>query len=320
MAARPIIIDCDPGQDDALALLMALASPEDLDVLGVTAVAGNVPLAKTQRNARIIVEIAGRHDVPVFAGCPRPFLRELVTGERYHGNEGINGIELFEPSVPLQDKHAVDFLIDTLLAADDGAITLVPVGPLTNVGLALIKQPRIASKIRELVIMGGAWREGGNRTPSAEFNILADPHAAKVVFRCGRPITVCSLDVTHRAVTTPERLSQVGAIKSRVGRAAHCMLGFYHRDQPEKYYGQSGAPLHDALTIAWLLQPALFQGKTVNVEVDVASELSMGCTVVDFWGVTERPKNANWLHTVDADGFYALLLDRLRRYPDDARG
>ena len=316
MAARPIIIDCDPGQDDAIALLMALAAPEELNVLGVSTVAGNVPLAKTERNARIIVELAGRRDVPVFAGCPRPFVRAPLTGERFHGQEGIDGVELFEPSVPLQARHAVDWLIDTLLAAEDGATTLVPVGPLTNIGLALVKEPRIAPKIRELVLMGGAWREGGNRTPTAEYNMLADPHAAHVVFRCGRPITVCSLDVTYRAITTAARLEAIKAIGTRVARAAHGMLSFYHRDQPERYYGQVGAPLHDPLTIAWLLRPGLFRGKQVNVEIDIASELSMGSTVVDFWGATDRPVNANWLHSLDADGFYTLLLDLLRRYHD----
>ncbi len=188
MAARPIIIDCDPGQDDAVMLLMALASPDELDILGITAVAGNVPLALTERNTRLIVELAGRRDVPVYAGCPRPLVRELVTAEEVHGRTGIDGFDIHDPAVPLGAAHAVDYLVDTLMAADL-PITLVPTGPLTNVAMAMVKEPRIVERIDESVLMGGAMREGGNSTPAAEFNILVDPHAAHVVFGCGRPLT-----------------------------------------------------------------------------------------------------------------------------------
>ena len=314
MASRPIIIDCDPGQDDAVMLLLALASPEELNVLGITTVAGNVPLALTQRNARIICELAGRNDVKVHAGCPRPMVRTLITAEEVHGKAGIDGIDIYEPTLPLEPQHGVDFIIDTLMAADGGAITLVPTGPLTNIAMAMVKEPRILPKIGEIVLMGGALREGGNTQPSAEFNILVDPHAAAIVFACGRPIVVMGLDVTHQAMTTPERVAAIGAIPGPVGRAVHDMLEYFDRHDMEKY-GTSGAPLHDPCTIAYLLDPALFVGKRINVEVEIHSELTMGETVVDFWSVTDREPNALWIHWIDDVGFYALPEERLSRLP-----
>ena len=311
MAARPIIIDCDPGQDDAVMLLMALASPDDLDILGITTVAGNVPLALTERNARLIVELAGRRDVPVYAGCSRPMVRELVTAEEVHGRTGIDGFNIHDPAVPLEPRHAVDYLVDTLMAADR-PITLVPTGPLTNVAMAMVKEPRIVGRIDEIVLMGGAMREGGNSTPSAEFNILVDPHAAHVVFGCGRPLTAMGLDVTHQVLTTPERLAAVAAIGTPVARQVHAMLEFYDRHDIAKY-GTNGGPLHDPCTIAYLLRPELFQGKHVNVAIEIHSELTIGQTVVDFWNVTDRPANTNWIHTADAAGFYALMVECLAR-------
>ena len=311
MAARSIIIDCDPGQDDAVMLLLALASPEELDVRGITTVAGNVPLDLTQRNARIMCDLAGRTEVPVYAGCPRPMVRDLITAEAVHGQTGIDGIELFDPETPLQRQHAVDFLVEALMTAPQ-PITLVPAGPLTNIALALVKEPRIAANIAQIVLMGGAWREGGNSSPAAEFNILVDPHAAHVVLTCGRPIVVMSLDVTHQALTTPDRLAAIGAIDTCVGRAVRKMLEFYDRHDIEKY-GMPGGPLHDPCTIAYLLRPDLFAGKELHVAVDTTSEASMGATLVDYWGVTGNAPNATWMHTIDADSFYTLLIERLAR-------
>ena len=314
MAGKPVLIDCDPGQDDAVMLLLAMAAPEELDILGITTVAGNVPLALTQRNARLMCEAAGQPDHKVFAGCIRPMVRDLITAEEVHGRTGIDGFEIYEPRMPLQKQHGVDFIVETLLAADDDSITVVPTGPLTNVAMALIKEPAIAPKIHEIVLMGGAMREGGNTSPSAEFNILVDPHAAHVVFRCGRPITVMGLDLTHQALTTPRRSSAIGAIGNKVGAAVQRMLEFYNRHDIEKY-GSEGGPLHDPCTIAYLLSPGLFEGKQVNVEVEIHAEMTMGATVVDFWGVTDRPRNANWIHGIDDDGFYDLLVERLSRLP-----
>jgi len=312
---RPIIIDCDPGQDDAICLLLAMSSPDELDILGVTTVAGNVPLALTERNARQVCDIAGRGDVSVYAGCSQPMVRDLVTAEHVHGSTGIDGIDVVEPERPRADKHAVDFIVDTLNAADKESITLVPTGPLTNIGQAITKDPSILEKVEQIVLMGGAMREGGNISPSAEFNILVDPHAADVVFRCGRPITVLGLDVTHQVLSTPERRDRIRAIDNDAARATVGMLDFYNRHDAMKY-GINGAPLHDPCTVAWLLKPELFEGKLCNVSVETESELTMGHTAVDFWHVTDRPKNATWIHTADADGFYELLVERLSRFSD----
>ena len=311
--ARKIIIDCDPGQDDAVALLLAFASPDELDLLGITTVAGNVPLDLTHRNARMMCDIAGQQDVPVYAGCAEPLVRKLRTAEAIHGATGINGLDVFEPTTPLQSKHAVDFIIDTLMAADEASVTLVPVGPLTNIATAINKEPAILSRIEQLVIMGGAMREGGNRTPSAEFNILVDPQAADIVFRCGRPITAMGLDVTHQVLSTEDRVERIKALNNSVASATAGMLSFFDRHDTKKYTSR-GAPLHDPCTIAWLLRPELFEGKECNISIETQSELTMGHTAVDFWHVTDRPINVNWIYTVDADGFYDLLLERLARF------
>lgn len=313
MAARPVIIDCDPGQDDAVALLMALASPESLKVLGVTCVAGNVPLDRTQRNARRVCELAGRPEVPVFAGCPRPMMHPLTTAEAVHGETGLDGSGLpEEPTMALQARHAVDFIIDTCLSADEGEITLCVLGPMTNVAVAFVKAPQIASKIREIVFMGGAALGPGNVTPAAEFNIYTDPHAAQVVLEAGVPLVMFGLDVTHTIITTPARLAAITRIGSPVSDAVTGMLTFYDRKDPERY-GDQGGPLHDPCVIAWLLQPGLFRGKAVHVAVDTASPLTRGRTVADWWGVTGRDANATVMDRANSDGFYELVVDRLSR-------
>lgn len=314
--AEKIIIDCDPGQDDAVALLLAMSSPEDFDLLGITTVAGNVPLELTQRNARITCEIAGRSDVRVFAGCDRPLVRDLVTAEHVHGNTGIDGVEIYEPDHPLQSAHAADFIIDTILREEPGTVTLVPTGPLSNIGMAFEKNPSIVPRIKQIVLMGGAMREAGNHSPSAEFNILVDPHAADIVFRCGRPITAMGLDVTHQVLATKKRVTRIRELGNKAAIATANMLDFFNRHDTEKY-DSLGSPLHDPCTIAYLLKPELFVGKFCNVSIETQSELTMGHTAVDFWRVTGKPRNANWIHTVDADGFYQLLTDRLARFNDD---
>ena len=315
--ARKIIIDCDPGQDDAVALLLAFASPEELELLGITAVGGNVPLRLTHRNARMMCDIAGKQDVPVFAGCAEPLVRPLQTAEMIHGETGINGIDVFEPDTPLQDEHAVDYIIRTLMDADQDSITLVPTGPLTNIATAIDKQAAILPKIHRIVLMGGAMREGGNRTPSAEFNILVDPEAADIVLRCGRPITQLGLDVTHQVLSTRDRVERIRALGNPVAEATADMLSFFDRYDTEKYTSK-GAPLHDPCTVAWLLKPELFEGKDCNVSVETQSELTLGHTAVDFWHVTDRPINVHWVYGVDADGFYDFLIERLARFGEDS--
>ena len=313
MSRQRIIIDCDPGQDDAVALFLAMASPDELEILGITAVAGNVPLDLTQRNVRLMCDIAGRSDIPVFAGCDKPMVRELLTAEKVHGKTGIDGIDVAEPTTPLQEQHAVDFIVETLRAAEDESVTLVPTGPLTNIGTVIDRAPDVLAKIRQLVIMGGAMREGGNYSPSAEFNILVDPHAAAIVFDCGRPITSMGLDVTHQVLSTRARVERIRQLGNPVAEATAGMLGFFERHDSKKY-GVEGAPLHDPCTIAWLLAPELFEGKFCNLSVETQSELTMGHTAIDFWHVTDRPHNVNWIYSVDADGFYDLLTDRLARF------
>lgn len=306
-----IIIDTDPGQDDAVAILLALASPE-LEVLGITAVAGNVPLKLTQKNALKICELAGKTDTRVYSGAIRPLVRELVTAEEVHGKTGLNGPDLPEPTMKLQDQHAVDFIIDTLMAEKPGTVTLCPLGPLTNVALALIREPKIASRIKKIVLMGGGFFEGGNITPAAEFNIYVDPHAADVVFRSGVPLVMMPLDVTHKALTTAKRIDAFRRLGNRVGVATAEMLEFFERFDEGKY-GTDGGPLHDPCVIAYLLKPELFKGRDCSVVVETASELTMGMTVVDWWGVTRRPKNATVMRDIDHDGFFGLLVERLGR-------
>ncbi len=310
---RPIIIDTDPGQDDAIAILAALAAPE-LDVLGITTVAGNVPLELTALNARIICEVAGCSDVPVFAGCDRPMRRSLVTAEHVHGKTGIDGANLPEPTMALQPQHAVDWMTETLLVAGEREMTICPVGPLTNVATVLEATPEAARAIREIVCMGGGFFVGGNTSPTAEFNVFVDPDAAQIVLHCGAPVTMLPLDVTHKALMTRTWIDKVRALGSRTGAAAAGMLEFYERFDIDKY-GTSGGPLHDPNVIAYLLRPDLYQGRHCNVEVETDSPLTLGMTVVDWWGVTDRPPNCRFITEVDSEGFYELLLTLLARLP-----
>ncbi len=312
MTPRKIIIDTDPGQDDAVAILLALASPEDVEVLGITCVAGNVPLDLTTRNARIVCELAGKTDVKVFAGCDRPLGRALVTAEHVHGKTGLDGPDLPEPTMPLADGHAVDFIIDTLRDHAPGTVTLCPLGPLTNIATALTKAPDIATRIAKIVLMGGGYFEGGNITPVAEFNIYVDPQAADIVFKSGAPIVVMPLDVTHKALVTAARNDAFRGIGSPVGIAVAQMTEFFERFDKEKY-GSEGAPLHDPCVTAYLIRPDLFTGRHINVEIETESELTMGMTVADWWGVTDRAPNATFMNGIDADGFFNLLTERLAR-------
>ncbi|MDW3184323.1 nucleoside hydrolase [Roseobacter sp.] len=312
MSPRKIIIDTDPGQDDAVAILLALASPGEIDVLGITCVAGNVPLALTSKNALMICELAGQTDVPVFAGCDRPLGRDLVTAEHVHGETGLNGPTLPDPKMQLQDQHAVDFIIDTLRGAAPKSITLCPLGPLTNIATALEKAPEIAEAVQEIVLMGGAYFEVGNITPTAEFNIYVDPQAADIVFKSGIHIVVMPLDVTHKALVTPPRNEAFRALGTPVGKAVSEMTDFFERFDKEKY-GSEGAPLHDPCVTAYLIDPTLFKGRHINVEIETSSELTLGMTVADWWGVTDRPANALFIKDIDADGFFTLLTERLSR-------
>jgi purine nucleosidase len=311
---RKIIIDTDPGQDDAVAILTALASPEEIEVLGIVAVAGNVGLKQNALNALKVVELSGRTEIPVYAGCEHPLRRPLVTAEHVHGKTGLDGPDLPDPQIRLEEKHGVDFLIETLRGHEPKTVTLCTLGPLTNVAMALIKAPDIAARIGEIVMMGGAYFEVGNITPTAEFNIFVDPEAADVVLRSGVPITQASLDLTHQALTTKERLDAFAGLGNRTGEAVAEMLGFSERFDLEKYGGK-GAPLHDPCVIAFLLKPGLFEGRQINVSIETKGEFTQGMTVADYWRITDRPRNVHFLRHIDADGFYTLLTERLARLP-----
>jgi purine nucleosidase len=311
---RKIIIDTDPGQDDAVAILSALASPEDLTVLGITAVAGNVPLPLTQKNSRIICELAGFSHVPVFAGCAAPLKRKLVTAEHVHGRTGLDGPVMADPTMPLQDRHAVDFIIETLRTEPAGTVTLCPLGPLTNIATAFQRAPDIIARVQEIVMMGGAYFEVGNITPTAEFNVYVDPEAADIVIKSDVPVVLMPLDVTHKALTNVARVKAFRDMGTNVGRMVAEWTDFFERFDVAKY-GSAGAPLHDPTVIAYLIKPDLFTGRHVNIEVETQSELTLGMTVVDWWGVTTRPKNAVFMGGVDTDGFYGLLTERIARLP-----
>ena len=312
MPPRDIIIDTDPGQDDAAAILLALGSPDEINVLGITAVAGNVPLTLTQKNARIVCELAGKTNVPVFAGCDAPLVRKLVTAEHVHGKTGLDGPALPDPDMPLQDQHGVDFIIETLRARPAETVTLCTLGPLTNIATVLQRAPDIAERIQEIVLMGGAYFEVGNITPAAEFNIYVDPEAADIVFKSGVNTTIMPLDVTHKVLVTPKRIDVLRAQATPVCDAMADMVDFFERFDTDKY-GSDGAPLHDPCVTAYLIKPELFSGRFINVEIETLSELTLGMTVADWWGVTDRAPNAMFMGDVDAQGFFDLLTERLAR-------
>lgn len=306
---RSIIIDTDPGQDDAVAVLLALASPE-LDVVGITTVAGNVPQPLVTTNALKLCELVGRTDVRVFAGADRPLERDLFTAEYVHGPTGIDGVDLPTPVTNASAKDAVDFIIEACLSVADEGITLCPVGPLTNIASAIAREPTIIPRIREIALMGGGFFEGGNTTPVAEFNIYVDPDAAAIVFNSGAPITMFPLDVTHKALVLPEDLDRIRSIGTPIGDAVAGMLGFYERHDIEKY-GIAGAPLHDPCVIAYLIDPDLFSGKACRVDIETDSELTVGQTVVDWWGVTGAAPNVMVMFDIDQQAFINLLVERI---------
>jgi|TARA_B110000116_G_C16797351_1_gene567665 purine nucleosidase len=310
--SQKIIIDTDPGQDDAVAILLALVSDE-LDVLGITCVAGNVPLHLTASNACKILELANLPAVPVYLGSDRPMLRKLRTAEKAHGKTGLDGPELPEPKIEYQPIGAVEFIIASVMASEPKTITLCLLGPLTNIALALRQEPGIASRIKEIVLMGGGFFEGGNVTPCAEFNIYVDPEAAHEVLHSGIPIVMHPLDVTHQVIASFDIIERLKDLNNGPAQATAEMLGFYGRFNNRKY-GYSGAPLHDPNVIAYLIAPDLYDGRLINVEVEINSELTLGMTVVDWWSSTVRPKNVFYVNHVDADKFFDLIIDRLGKY------
>lgn len=307
-----IIIDTDPGQDDALTILLALASPE-LHLLGVTTVSGNVDVRQATVNALKTVELAGRPDIPVHMGAERPLLRAPVNATHVHGRTGFEGADLPPPSIAPAREHAADFLIRSVMEHEPGAVTVCAIGPMTNIALALSREPALRGRLARIVAMAGAFSEVGNITPSAEFNVYADPHAAAIVLASGVPLVMAPLDLTHTLHTSAARLARFAALPNKVGPVVADWLRFEKRFEATKY-GTDGGPLHDPNTVMWLLRPDLYQGREVNVRVETGSELTMGMTVVDWWHVTDLPRNALFLRSCDGDALYDAITERLSRF------
>ena len=307
-----LIIDTDPGADDVVALLLAFASPEELNVRAITTVAGNVRLDKTSRNARLAREWGGREDIPVYAGAPRPLIRTPIYAENIHGEEGVTGVPVHEPAKGLEQTHAVNYLIDTLRSVKPGSVTIAMLGPQTNLALALIQAPDIKQGIKEVVVMGGAHFNGGNITPVAEFNLYADPHAADVVLKSGVKLVYIPLDVTHKILTSEERLKHIAALGNTAGKLVSDILNGYVKADME-HYGLPGGPVHDAGVIAYLLKPSLFTGRAINMVVDTREGPTFGQTIADWYGMLEQPNTVFWVEDGDAQGFFDLLTARLSR-------
>ncbi|MFV3380905.1 nucleoside hydrolase [Pseudomonas sp. NY15354] len=313
-APRDLIIDTDPGADDVVALLLAMASPEDLNIRAITTVAGNVRLDKTSRNARLAREWGGREDIPVYAGAGRPLVRKPIYADDIHGQEGLEGVKVHAPKQGLAQGNAVQYLVDTLSSAEPHSITVAMLGPQTNLALALIQKPEIVKGIKEVVVMGGAHFNGGNITPVAEFNLYADPHAAEVVLASGVKLTYVPLDLTHKVITSDARFKQLAAIDNQASRRVVDILDAYVKHDMD-LYGMPGGPVHDASVIAYLIKPELFGGRRVHMEVDSREGPTFGQTIVDWYAVLKRPANVLWLNEGDAQGFFDLLSERLARLP-----
>jgi len=313
MEKRALIFDCDPGQDDAISLVMALSPASGLDIRAITVVAGNTSVEKCQRNARMMVEICGRQDIPVFAGCDKPLRYPLATAEEVHGVEGLDGIEIFDPDLPLQDEHAVDAIIRLCRTVEN--IVLVPTGPLTNIATALTRAPDIAERISEIVIMGGARTEAGNITPSAEFNIFVDPHAAQIVFNAPVKKTVFGLDVTHKALIQDAHVNRIAQLGTKMSDRLTGMLRSDYAEYDRAKFGTAGTPIHDACTTAYLLRPEIFTFKSVNVQVEADSPLARGHTSVDYWQMTGRTQDTAWAIDVDPEAFFELMITQIAAYP-----
>ncbi|WP_227764341.1 nucleoside hydrolase [Zhaonella formicivorans] len=307
---KKIILDCDPGHDDALAILLALSSPE-LKVEAITTVAGNQTLPKTSLNALKVLTAAGRTDIPVAAGMSRPLVRDLVVAPHVHGETGLDGTDLPEPAFKLDKRHAVDLIIEKVLNSPE-KITVIPVGPLSNIGMALLKEPRVAENIERIVLMGGSIAEG-NITPSAEFNIYVDPEAAKLVFESGIPITMVGLDVTHKALITYNDFQTIRAIGTPLAIMVAELLDFYAKFHDE-VYGFGGVPLHDACAVAEVIKPGIITTKPMYVAVETQGALTAGRTVCDIWGVTGKPANVDVGIDIDVQAFKEMLFAALKSY------
>ena len=314
---RPIILDCDPGHDDAVAMMLALAHPA-IDLLGITTVGGNQTLDKITRNAQSVLVASGRDDVPVYAGSDRPLVRRVEIAPDIHGDSGLDGVELPEPTRPVEDQHGVQFIIDTVMAAEPDTITLVATGPLTNIAIAARLEPRIVERVREVVVMGGGYHEG-NWTAVAEFNIWVDPEAAHIVFDAAWPLTMVGLDLTHQALATVEVEEKVRAIGSPLADFFLGLMAFF-RSTYQEQQGFTDPPVHDPCTIAYLIDPEIVQTQNVPLAIELRGEHTVGMTVADF----RSPAPADCRHQVatrlDHTGFWALVVDAIKVLSEGDQG
>jgi len=312
MNPTPLIIDCDPGVDDAVALLLAFGAPEALDILAITTVAGNVAADLTARNARLIRQIAGRQEVPVYIGAAAPLVRPPIIASHFHGESGLGTLPVFEPDAPVAPGEAAQAIIDIVMSRPAGSVTIAVTGPMTNLAMALQREPALAERLGPVVVMGGARREGGNITASAEYNIYADPHAADVVFRSGVKTVVLGLDATHQVRATPARVEAIRAIDTVAARSVATLLDF-SVDVERRLVGGDSPPLHDPCTIAWLLAPELFTAAPVDLRVETLSPLTLGHTAVEFRLPAGFTPTVRWVTEVDHEAVFALMLERLAR-------
>lgn len=309
ISARKIILDCDPGHDDAVALLLAHADPR-IDLVAVTTIGGNQTLEKVTRNTLGILTLIGCTDVPVAAGCTRPLLRPVQVAAAIHGESGLDGVDLPEPGLELDPRHAVDLIIETVMAHEPGEITLVPTGPLTNIALALRKEPRIIERVREVVLMGGGVH-AGNATAVAEFNIIVDPEAAAIVFEAGWPVVMVGLDLTHQALATADVARRVDQIDTATGRFVSQLIDAFGRAY-KQVQGFDAPPVHDPCAVAYVIDPSIVATRRAPLVVELAGGHTTGMTVADLRGDEPADCATSVATTLDVDRFWELVLDAIR--------
>ncbi len=310
MMQRKILLDCDPGHDDAVAMMLAWGNPS-IELLGVTTVGGNQTLDKVTRNALSVATVVGMHDVPIAAGCRLPLVRPVEIAPDVHGDSGLDGVELPEPAVQLDPRHGVDLIIETIMSNEPGTVTLVPTGPLTNIAMAARKEPRIVERVQEVVLMGGGYHVG-NWSPVAEFNIKVDPEAAHIVFNAKWPIVMVGLDLTHQALATDEVAERIAAVPGSVSQFTLGLFTFFRKAYQDAQ-GFEFPPVHDPCTLAYLIDPTIVETVKVPVDVELNGSLTTGMTVADFRAPAPEDCHTKVATRLDAPRFWGLVVDAIDR-------
>ena len=310
MMQRKILLDCDPGHDDAVAMMLAWGNPS-IELLGVTTVGGNQTLDKVTRNALSVATVVGMHDVPIAAGCRLPLVRPVEIAPDVHGDSGLDGVELPEPAVELDPRHGVDLIIETIMSNEPGTVTLVPTGPLTNIAMAARKEPRIVERVQEVVLMGGGYHVG-NWSPVAEFNIKVDPEAAHIVFNEKWPIVMVGLDLTHQALATDEVAERIAAVPGSVSQFTLGLFTFFRKAYQDAQ-GFDFPPVHDPCTLAYLIDPTVVETVKVPVDVELNGSLTTGMTVADFRAPAPEDCHTKVATRLDAPRFWGLVVDAIDR-------